>query len=154
MAEEILRVIVSEEGGQSWTPGAGSGGVGSAGSGGVKSSATTKDTQHNKFMQRLGRDQSKMAAETGSIVKRFLPVLGGAAGIMALVKSSQIIQSTGSAFFRIFGAITDLLFMPLVPFMSTAMEHLVTYIPKIQNLAESMAKFVEKPLSIIFGEDD
>lgn len=104
------------------------------------------------------------AAEAVEVIKKdtvwgnigkFVGSLLGITSIISLVfisiRKSKIFSGFTDALLTTFGAIMDMLLIPLIPLFVPVLKLLITFLPFARKLGESIAKFIENPLEAIKG---
>lgn len=78
----------------------------------------------------------------GALVK-WLPIIGGALGIIGLLKQSKIMSSFLEGFLSVIGALVDILLMPFVPLLTTALKGFAGLIPAARKFSEEISNIMK-----------
>lgn len=116
---------------------------GAAGGGGVAATGDIKKAR--KASMKGAEAQIKSAA----VMKKFLPAMAGAAGIIGIAKGTTILTTTLKAIGDIISMLFDLLLMPLIPLLIPLIQILVPLVHLITQFITPMIGPMGKVLGMI-----
>ncbi len=101
------------------------------------------------------REAVKGQAEAPGVLRKFLPMIAGVAGvfgIIQLVKQSKILSSITESIFGLLGAMIDVFLAPFIPLMVKMLPPLIKVMERLQELMTGDWKQILKNWIAGFGE--